>query len=434
MKNILLFGAGKSASVLIEYLLDNALQNKWQITIVDSDKKIIEQKTKGHVAAVIVEANITNDIARTELIEKSDLVISMMPPFLHIHIAKDCAHYGKHLLTASYADDQIKALENEVKAKGVVFLCEMGLDPGIDHMSAMQLIDEIKAKGGNITSFKSHCGGLVAPESDDNPWHYKISWNPRNVVLAGKAGAEYKQDGKTIIEKYDDLFNTERTIQLADKTIGSLCYYPNRNSLAYIDLYNLHAVDTFVRTTLRHKDFMLGWKNIIALKLTDETIAYESDDMSLSDFFIQHFDAYNVTLKHISKEDKQRLVFLGLDDTDTIINKGKISAADGLQFALEKKLVLSPADKDLIVMQHEIAFESSGKQNEIISSLIVYGKDSVHTAMAKTVGLPLGIAAKLILNGSIQLSGIHLPIIKEIYEPVLRELEANGIIFTEEIK
>jgi saccharopine dehydrogenase-like NADP-dependent oxidoreductase len=433
LKNILLFGAGKSASVLIEYLLDNAAENNWHVTIVDADKKLIEQKTKKHSSSTAIEANITNDILRIELIKNTDLVISMMPPFLHINIAKDCVQYGKHLLTASYTDEQIKLLAAEVKSKGIIFLCEMGLDPGIDHMSAMQIIDEVKTKGGKITSFESHCGGLVAPESDDNPWHYKISWNPRNVVLAGKAGAEYIQDGKHITEKYENLFDANRTIETADKNIGSLSYYPNRNSLPYIDLYNLHHAKTFVRTTLRYKDFMLGWKTIIDLKLTDEDIVYQSDDMSLADFYATHFEKNGITL-NLSEADKKRLEFLGLNDNATLLNKGMISAADGLQFVLEKKLLLSPTDKDMIVMQHEIEYELAGQKHQIISSLVVYGKDSVHTAMAKTVGLPLGIAAKLILNGSINLSGIHLPIIKEIYEPVLKELAANGILFDEEIK
>jgi saccharopine dehydrogenase-like NADP-dependent oxidoreductase len=430
LKNILLFGAGKSASVLIEYLIENAAENNWHVTIVDADIKLIEQKTKKHASSTAIEANITNDILRIELIKNTHLVISMMPPFLHIHIAKDCVQYGKHLLTASYADDQIKLLADEVKSKGIIFLCEMGLDPGIDHMSAMQIIDDIKAKGGKITSFESHCGGLVAPESDNNPWHYKISWNPRNVVLAGKAGAEYIQDGNHITEKYENLYDADRTIETADETIGALSYYPNRNSLPYIDLYDLHDAKTFVRTTLRYKDFMLGWKTIIDLKLTDEDIVYQSDDMSLADFYTAHFEKNGITL-NLNDADRKRLEFLGLHDTSTLLNKGMISAADGLQFALEKKLLLSPTDKDMIVMQHEIEFELAAEKHQVISSLVVYGKDSIHTAMAKTVGLPLGIAAKLILNGSINLSGIHLPIIKEIYEPVLKELEVNGILFLE---
>ena len=295
MKNILLFGAGKSASVLIEYLTENAVENNWFITVVDADKKLIEQKTKLHPLSSAIEADITHDILRSKLIENCDLVISMMPPFLHILIAKNCVQFSKHLLTASYADEDIKMLAKEAKNKGIVFLCEMGLDPGIDHMSAMKLIDEIKHKGGNITSFKSHCGGLVAPESDDNPWHYKISWNPRNVVLAGKAGAEYKMNGEMIKEEYENLFNAERMIETSDKNLGALSYYPNRNSLSYIDLYELHNVETFVRTTLRYRDFMLGWKNIIDLKLTDEDIVYQSDDLTIAGFFQLHFDRHNLS-------------------------------------------------------------------------------------------------------------------------------------------
>ncbi len=479
--------------MLIEYLTENAVENNWFISIVDTDKRLIEQKTKLHPSSSAVEADITNDLLRRKLIEQCDLVISMMPPFLHILIAKDCIEFSKHLLTASYADEEIKLLADEAKNKGILFLCEMGLDPGIDHMSALQIIENIKEKDGKITSFKSHCGGLVAPESDNNPWHYKISWNPRNVVLAGKAGADYKMNGEVIKEKYQELFNAERSIETGDEQIGALSYYPNRNSLSYIDLYELYDTQTFVRTTLRHRDFMLGWKNIVKLKLTDEEIVYQSDDLSVAGFFQQHFDRHELTEKLkseitenenytielikllaanidspqkndnlmvddngllVTKEQAgseepstqdlamsahdgniilQQLYYLGLDDATTIINKGMISAADALQFILEKKLALSPADKDMVVMQHDIAYFVGNENYQVVSSLIVTGKDSIHTAMAKTVGLPLGIAAKLILNETINLSGLHIPIVKEIYEPVLRELEKNGIKFSEKL-
>jgi len=494
LKNILLFGAGKSASVLIEYLIENAVENAWHVTVVDTDKNLIEQKTKKSLSATAIGVDITNDITRKELVQNCDLVISMMPAFLHILIARDCVHYSKHLLTASYADEEINLLAAEAKSKGIILLCEMGLDPGIDHMSAMKLIDEIKQKGGNITSFKSHCGGLVAPESDNNPWHYKISWNPRNVVLAGKAGAEYKLDGKVIEEGYEELFDANRSIETEDLNIGSLSYYPNRNSLSYIDLYNLHDAKTFLRTTLRYRDFMLGWKNIIDLKLTDETPAYKSDGLSIAGFFQQHLNLHNLTQSLIDelKENEvytgevikiiaknldakpdsnnlvvnetgelltknesafkdptqfdlvasahdgnkvlQQLYFLGMDDEETIINKGLISAAEGLQFALENKLALEHSDKDMVVMLHDIDYEVNSQHHQVISSLIVLGKDSIHTAMAKTVGLPLGIAAKLILNGTIKLSGLHIPIIKEIYEPVLKELRMNGVAFVKKEK
>jgi len=430
LKNILLFGAGKSASVIIEFLLDNAAENNWNITIADADKALIEQKTKGHPSSTAVAIDISDEQKRKTLIVDSDLVISMMPAFLHILIAKDCVEYSKHLLTASYADDEIKKLADEVNKKGILFLCEMGLDPGIDHMSAMQLVNGIKEKGGKITSFKSHCGGLVAPESDNNPWHYKISWNPRNVVLAGKAGAEYLQNGHLITEKYEDLFDANRQINTGDAGIGALSFYPNRNSISYIDLYDLHDAKDFVRTTLRYPEFMTGWKNIINLKLTDEVPAYNSEGLTLAGFFKQHMDKYKFALPG-DEAVKEQLYFLGWFDEETMINKGLISAADGIQFALETKLVLAPSDKDMIVMQHEIEYELAGEMKTVVSSLIVKGRDSIHTAMAKTVGLPLGIAARLILNGTIKLSGIHLPVTEEIYEPVLKELAGNGIQFSE---
>ncbi len=432
MKNILLFGAGKSASVLIEYLLNNAFTQHWHVTIVDTDKKMIEQKTNHHSSATAIEADITADELRRNLIKSADIVISMMPPFLHILIAKDCIEYSKNLLTASYADEQIKMLEKQVNEKSILFICEMGLDPGIDHMSAMQLIDTIQEKGGKITSFKSHCGGLIAPESDNNPWHYKITWNPRNVVLAGKTGAIYKENNEIISEKYETLFNAERLIETDDIAIKTLSYYPNRDSLPYIDLYNLHDAQTFVRTTLRYAAFMQGWNTIVALQLTSENIFYETDNVTLDDFFKAHISAYQNEVK-LTEEDIIRLNFLGANDSETLINKGKISVAAILQFALESKLVLNKADKDMIVMQHEIEYELNQKKYLVKSFLKVIGQDSVHTAMAKTVGLPLGIAAKLILNGEINLVGIHLPTVKEIYQPVLQELESNGIIFSEKV-
>jgi len=500
LKNIVLFGAGKSASVLIDYLLAQSTENNWKVIVADANKKLIEEKTKLHKASEAVELDIKDEKKRRELITKSDIVISMMPPFLHILIAKDCIEYSKNLLTASYADDEIRALQQSLEDKGLLFLCEMGLDPGIDHMSAMQLLDEIKDSGAVVNSFKSHCGGLVAPESDDNPWHYKITWNPRNVVLAGKAGAIYKQDGKEITETYEVLFDAERKVITGDEEVPVLSYYPNRNSLPYIDLYGLHEAETFIRTTLRYPDFMYGWKNVIELKLTNEDVEYDTDDKSLHDFFKEHLakngfgdwleeklterfaqtksllenlmkimeaeeearmegeepvDNFMIVdedggLKNVELDDVKniatsavaikmheanltlkQLFYLGMDDAETMINKGKCSAADVLQFALEKKLALKPTDKDMIVMLHEIEYTSGNTKNSIHSSLLVKGDDSIHTAMAKTVGLPLGIAAKLILNGKINLTGLHIPVIKEIYEPVLEELKNYGVEFVE---
>ena len=506
-KTVVLFGAGKSATVLIDYLLAEAADGPdkigWKVIIADADKKLIEEKTKGNPFAEIIALDITNDSARKSLIQRADLVISMMPPFLHILIAKDCLSNSKHLLTASYADDEIKSLSEKVKEKEILFLCEMGLDPGIDHMSAMQLIDEIREEGADIVSFKSHCGGLVAPESDDNPWHYKITWNPRNIVLAGKAGAIYKLEGKQVTENYEELFDASRMVDYDSDGIEQLSYYPNRNSMPYIELYGLENAQTFIRTTLRYADFMYGWKNLIDLKLTDEVTQYETNNKSLHEFFREHlekngfgewlqlklterFTDTKTLLENLMKlmeaEEKaeeggeeipdnfmmvneeghlknieindiknyaattvahkmheanlimKQLFFLGLDDDETFINKGRCSAADVLQLALEKKLALLPGEKDMIVMLHEIEYILNGTTKTIHSTLTVKGDDHLHTAMAKTVGLPLGIAAKLILNGTIALKGLHVPVKKEIYIPLLKELKIHGISFNEKRK
>ncbi|MFT3823473.1 MAG: saccharopine dehydrogenase C-terminal domain-containing protein [Chitinophagaceae bacterium] len=497
-KSILLFGAGKSATCLIDYLLQITADNNWQLVIADANREQILAKIGNAGGAKAVAINVESASERQALIKDADVVISLLPPSLHILVARDCVAIGKHLLTASYVDESMNELADAVKQKGLLFLCEMGLDPGIDHMSAMQLVHRIKAAGGTITSFKSHCGGLVAVESDDNPWHYKISWNPRNVVLAGKSGAIFRENGDVKQVDYEHLFEANKVVDMPG--VGYLAYYPNRDSLSYIPVYNLEEVQTFVRTTLRYPEFCFGWKNIIELKLTDETKQYETDGMSLQQFFQQHFEKYNFsewlekqltakfeqtkelleklqqlleTEQEADEEERKELqdfmvideqgeltdinlddvktqaaatvagqmheanlamkqvIFLGMDDTETIINKGLCSAADVLQFALEKKLVLQPQDKDMVVMMHEIDYTLENESKKISSCLVVNGQDAVRTAMAKTVGLPLGIAAKLLLQGKLQETGLHIPVISAIYEPVLQELQQHGIAFLE---
>lgn len=431
-KKILLFGAGKSATTLIDYLIAQSETQNWKIVIADTDIAVIELKTGRHVNTIAVKADINDSVQRRQLIADADLVISMMPPHLHILVAQDCVDLAKSLLTASYMDEGIKGFDTIARQKGIVLLCEMGLDPGIDHMSAMKLFDEIHAIGGKITSFKSHCGGLVAPESDDNPWRYKISWNPRNVVLAGKAGALYTEAGKEINLPYSELFSTANVVKTDIEEIGDLCFYPNRNSLPYIELYGLADCRDFIRTTLRYPAFMSGWKKIIELGLTDESPVYNTDGMSLKDFFAQHFAKHNINEASYADEAfRRQLAYFGVEDSETIVNKGLCSAADVMQLVLERKLVLAPTDKDMIVMIHEIEYEVSGNKKSVISRLMVKGTDALHTAMSKTVGLPLGIAAKLILTGQLNISGALIPVTKDIYAPVLSELEQMAISFEE---
>ena len=499
MKQVLLFGAGNSATVLIEYLLSNAEKENWQLTVADADLQGAQNKIGDSKFGKAVSFDISNATERSTYIADADIVISLMPPSLHFLIAKDCIRFKKNLLTASYVDEQMRSLKNEVEENGLLFLCEMGLDPGIDHMSAKKLIDEIHEDGGKIVSFYSHCGGLIAPESDNNPWHYKISWNPRNVVTAGQAGAIFKQNGEIKELDYKELFAEKRYVSIPGHDV--LCWYPNRDSLSYISLYGLEECDTFIRTTLRHPDFIYGWKNVIDTNLTSEHQTYDTNGKTLAQLFKEHMDkngfsewleeklreqfdstknllAELVNLVELEKKAEEKgveaveefmvvdeegdlkqididdlkvnaaatladrmhdasltlkqLFYLGLDDNQTFVNKGVCSAATLLQFALEKKLALQPGDKDMVIMQHEIEFERENKKHKTISTLILKGEDDVHTAMAKTVGLPLGIAAKLILNGTINLKGLHIPTTKEIYNPVLQELEHHEIIFREQ--
>lgn len=498
MKQILLFGAGKSATVLIEYLLLNAEKENWQLTVVDADLETAQKKTGNSIYGKAVSFDISNSDERSFYIHKADIVISLMPPALHFLIAQDCIQLKKNFLTASYVDDNMRSIKNEIEKNGLLFLCEMGLDPGIDHMSAKKMIDSIHNDGGKIDSFYSHCGGLIASESDNNPWHYKISWNPRNVVTAGEAGAVFKKDSEIKELEYHQLFAEKRYVSIPDHE--TLCWYPNRDSLSYIPLYNLQECSTFVRTTLRHPDFIYGWKNVIDLNLTSEKQMYDTNEKTLAQLFKEHMDKNGFSewleqklheqfdstkgllaelvnlveleqkasekgvetveefmmvdgsgdLKQIDMDDLKvnaaatlaermhdasltlkQLFYLGLDDNKTFVNKGQCSAATILQLALEKKLALQPDDKDMVIMQHEIEFEKENKTYKATSTLILKGEDAVHTAMAKTVGLPLGIAAKFILDGTIQLKGLHIPTAKEIYEPVLKELKKQGIIFKE---
>jgi len=421
MKNILLFGAGKSATCLIDYLIKEAEQNHWQLLVADGNLELVKSKIGNSSSATAISINVENDSERKKIILAADIVISLLPPSLHFLVAQDCAEMKKNLLTASYVDDKIKSLEPFIKKNGLLFLCEMGLDPGIDHMSAMDLIHRIKNKGGNITSFKSHTGGLVAPESDNNPWHYKISWNPRNVVMAGTSGAVYKENNKIINKEYKLLFNDCDEINI--KGIGNLAYYPNRDSLSYIPVYDLTSADTFIRTTLRYPSFCKGWTAIVSAGLTNDKEIIETKNIS--------FKKWSVLIEpFITQENKEQLQFLGLFNDSAIPSSAKTSA-DVLQYLLETKLAMSPDDKDMIVMLHEFEYEIGEEKHSLRSSMIVEGDDNIRTAMAKTVGLPIGIAAKLILLGKIKLTGLHIPILPEIYEPVLQELKANNIGFEE---
>ena len=446
MNHIVLFGAGKSATCLIDYLLKEIVANNWKLTVCDSNLLLAQSKIGNATNAQAVSILVEDDVKRKALIMEADIVISLLPPDLHFVIAKDCVAYNKNLLTASYVDENIKSLGKEIDNKGLLFLCEIGLDPGIDHMSAMKIIQSLKGKGNNIISFISHCGGLVAPESDNNPWHYKVTWNPRNVVLAGKDGATYRKQNETVNISYDKIFKDSQIVNVP--YFQPLAWYPNRDSLHYISLYALDNVSTFIRTTLRYPSFCRGWNKLIGIGCTSTNDIEQIEDCkTFKDWFYAKINPFvtnetgwnNYMQLYVTgpyqDEFTKQINFLGYNN-DEPLPPGFTCSADILQNAMETKLVMQQQDKDMIVMLHEIEYEDAdaaknGSKKIIKSSLVLKGENNTRTAMAKAVGLPLGIAAKLILQKKITLTGLHIPIVSKIYEPVLQELEEHGIKFNE---
>jgi saccharopine dehydrogenase (NADP+, L-glutamate forming) len=432
MKKMLLFGAGKSATVLIDYLKKETAVRNWQFVLADVNQQAAQQKLGHSETAKAIGVQVENEKERAALIRDADVVISLLPPQLHQLVAKDCLQIGRHLLTASYVDDAMRGMASSIEEKQLLFLCEMGLDPGIDHMSAMQLIHRIKSAGNTIISFASHCGGLVAPESDTNPWHYKISWNPKNVVHAGKAGALFREKLKVKSQKYAEVFAESFDVDI--QGFGKLSAYANRDSLSYIPLYGLEETESFIRTTLRYPGFCEGWAVMLSAGITDEHDSIDTNCLSLQQFFTSHFEKTGIAFDQLPEEQKTQFIFLGANDTQ-LINQGLLSSAAILQSILEEKLALQQGDKDLVVMQHEILYTSgiNPAKQKAISTLVVKGEDHVHTAMAKTVGLPLGIAAILLLEDQIAVRGLQIPVVPEIYEPVLTQLEKAGVAFHETV-
>ncbi|MFN5362779.1 MAG: saccharopine dehydrogenase C-terminal domain-containing protein [Bacteroidota bacterium] len=429
--HILLLGAGKSAATLIGYLHTLVTSEQWLVTVADRDLSMVEEKIAPYPGLRARTVDLENPLERTQLISEAALVISLLPPSLQLTVAKDCLSLGKHFLSASYTDPDLLPLAEEIKAKNLLFLMEMGLDPGIDHMSAMEMIHRIREGGGTIHSFASHCGGLVAPASDDNPWHYKFSWNPRNVILAGKAGAVFKQNSEITRLSYEQLFAFEQPVHIAG--IGELATYPNRDSLAYIPIYGLEDAATFIRTTLRYPIFCRGWQLLIQLGCTREDNHISTEGLTHRDFFQLQLEQAGWRLQDIPSALMPLMISIGWND-ETPLQCPSGSSAAILQCILEKRWALLPGDRDMIVMLHELTYQQGTKKMRLQAQLVVEGDDRLHTAMAKTVGLPLGIAAALIMKGVIKSRGLQIPIQPDIYLPVLAALHAKGIRFQEQLQ
>ncbi len=441
MRKILIVGAGKSSPYLIKYLLDKSQEEELLIHITDLDTNHLKKYQK-YENCKVSPINISSEREREEFISESDLVISMLPARFHIILAKSCLKLKRNLLTASYVSEEMKTLTDDIKNSELLFLNEMGLDPGIDHMSAKKIIDELVANGAKINSFKSYTGGLIAPESDNNKWNYKFTWNPRNVVLAGQGiPAKYIENNKYKYIPYNRLFKNTEKIKI--EKYGQFEVYPNRDSLKYREIYSLNNIKTMIRGTIRKVGFSESWNMFVKLGLTNDSFRISnSENMSYKEYvncFLPYDDKLSIEEKlqrvlSISKGDEK---WEKIKEIDILSSNKKIplknaSPAQILEYILKDAWKLEKKDKDMIVMYHEFGYETSlGENEKIISTMVCKGKDDTYTAMAKTVGLPLAISSILLLNNKINLTGIHTPIDKEIYNPVLKELEANGINFEE---
>ncbi len=439
MTNILIFGAGRSATALIKYVLREAERHDWRVVVADFDLELARRKVNGHSHAKAVRLDVTKAKERRRLIEQADLVVSLLPAHLHILVAYDCLEFKKHLITASYVSNEMYRLSAEAVNKELIFLGEMGLDPGIDHMSARKTIASIQARGGKITAFRSSTGGLIAPESDDNPWHYKFTWNPRNVVLAGKGTAQYLYEGSLRYIPYYRLFKEHRSVSIPG--LGVLEEYPNRDSLLYREAYGLEGIPTLIRGTLRYPGFCDAWHALVTIGLTDASFPIvDSDKLTYRQWLQAYVGRHSSgTLEErmaalvgwpLDSEVMDRLRWLGLF-SDERIRLAHGTPADLLEDLLLSKWCLKPEDKDLVVMHHEFEYELDGKKHRLTSTLKMKGENAHDTAMSRLVGLPLGIFAKLVMQGKIHAAGVNIPVIPEIYNPLLEELKEYGVHFEE---
>jgi saccharopine dehydrogenase-like NADP-dependent oxidoreductase len=383
MKTILILGAGLSASSMIRYLLERSIENNWHLRVTDQDFEMVKRKLNGHPNATALHFNALDPADRRPEIEKADLVISMLPARFHVEVAKDCVDYKKNLITPSYISPEMKSLDERAKEAHIIIMNEIGVDPGIDHMSAMKIIHEIKDSGGEMTAFKSFCGGLIAPESDDNPWNYKFTWNPRNVILAGQGGAScFLDHNEYKYIPYNRLFGRLATVSIPG--YGEFDGYANRDSLSYRKTYGLEDIPTIYRGTFRRPGYCQAWNIFIELGMTDDSYKMDRSETLTPRNFINAFLPYQenvpveIKFKRFLREDRIELYdkfeWLGLFESDEPIGVEDASPAQLLEKILTKKLVLGPTDKDMLVMYHEFEYKKDGKTYFITSHMVILVK------------------------------------------------------------
>lgn len=438
MKKVLILGAGLVSRPHVNYLLD---QPDFLVTVASRTVSKAEKLVGDHPRGKALSLNVKNDAMLEKLVSENDLAVSLLPYTYHVKVAKLCLKHQKNMVTTSYVSDEMNALDEEAKKAGLLILNEIGVDPGIDHMSAMRVINNVKNEGGKISSFKSYCGGLPAPEANTNPWGYKFSWSPRGVVMAGKNSAKFLMDNKITDIPGPELFANHWEVDIPG--FGKLEAYPNRNSVPYRNIYNIDDTNTMFRGTLRYPGWCITMKKIVDIELLDDEKEYDLEGRTYADFMknllnISESDNLKKALAEKWEMDESsdaihRMDWIGLLGNEKIgLEKG--TAMDIFCKILLDKLKYDSGERDLLVLHHEFLAEYPEKKQKITSTMIDYGIPNGDSSMSRTVGLPGAIAVKLILNGEIKAKGVKIPVEPQIYEPVLKELELQNIICKEVYK
>lgn len=433
-KKVLVLGAGMVVQPLVDYLLNNDVE----VTLASRTLSKAEKAIANHPLGKAVAWTVDDESTLEEMIIKNDLIVSLLPYTHHVTVASLCILHKTNMLTTSYISDEMKTLDEAAKKAGILILNEIGVDPGFDHMTAMRIIDKVHEQGGEIEEFYSLCGALAAPEALDNPLKYKFSWSPKGVVMAGNNDAQYLEKGNIIQKPTEDLFKNPLEIDFPE--VGSMEVYPNRDSLPYIDIYGIQEAKTIYRGTFRYEDWCEAMDVIKAMGLTGygelslkgksyaEFIAEVSGVEFGKNIKTSLANKYNISLNSPAI---LSLEWLGLL-SENIIPLEKGSPFDVLSDLMIEKMMLQPGERDMVIMQHIFNVKNKdGSKEKIKSSLLDFGDDT-YTSIAKTVALPAAIGVKMILDSSINIKGVHIPIKKEIYEPILNELENLGIRMNEE--
>ncbi len=431
MKKVLVLGAGLVSKPGVTYLLK---QKDIFVTVASRTVSKAENLVKGFSNGKAIQLNVQDEENLAELIKNNDIIVSLLPWVHHQKVANLCITHEKHMATTSYVSEGMKKLHDEAVKKNLLFLNEIGVDPGIDHMSAMKIIDDVYSEGGKVLHFYSYCGGLPAPEDNDNPYGYKFSWSPKGVVLASRNSAKFLEEGELVEIEGKNLFLNYRLEEI--EGLGKFEVYPNRDSMPYKDLYNLKDALTVMRGTYRN----IGWcdtlKKMVDLGLIDENPVEGLKGITFRKMMadlIKENDGADVVNKVAEKlelktdsEVIKRLEWLGLFSEEQVPELD--NRLDILSYLLEKKLVFKDDEKDMIILQHKFTVENADKSKDLITStLIDYGEALKESSMARTVSLPLAIGVRFMAEEKFNLTGVHIPITKQIYEPVLKELETLNI-------